>query len=262
MRPYAFACLLALASFTLVAGACNFKLGDDTEGEMGNLHFAYSGSGCFFGCALDKKVLQGAKVSIDVDGDTQGGLTGAVDEDTAATVSTQTETCTCNSGTGSTTHSRIVQNGARCESGESMKCTMIVVLDATREGFSKLKVVDGKGAVVDQVDIAVGRAARLDLAVTADDVAVEPKDGVYTVKKSAVGKLAVKAFDGDGDELFWSRDGVTFTYDGQRVIESTGDSAFTATSESFRPLVEGDATIDVAAAGNGPVVRARFHVTP
>jgi hypothetical protein len=77
MRPYAFACLLALASFTLVAGACNFKLGDDTEGEMGTLHFAYSGPGCFFGCSLDKKAMQGAKVSVTVSGDTTGGLTGS-----------------------------------------------------------------------------------------------------------------------------------------------------------------------------------------
>ena len=64
MRPYAIASLLALASFTAAAGACNFKLGEDTEGEMGNLRFAYSGTGCFFGCGLDKKVLQGARVTV------------------------------------------------------------------------------------------------------------------------------------------------------------------------------------------------------
>ena len=116
MRPYAFACLLALASFTLVAGACNFKLGSDTEGEMGNLRFSYSGSGCFFGCGLDKKVLQGGKVTVDVKGDTQGGLTAVIDDGSAATVSTQTETCTCNSGTSSSTHSRIVESGVSCES--------------------------------------------------------------------------------------------------------------------------------------------------
>ena len=86
MRPYALACLLALASFTLVAGACNFKLGDDTEGEMGNLRFAYSGPGCFFGCSLDKKAMQGAKVSVTVIGDTTGGLTGSIEDDGAARV--------------------------------------------------------------------------------------------------------------------------------------------------------------------------------
>ena len=261
MRPYAFACLLALASFTLVAGACNFKLGDDTEGEMGNLRFSYSGASCFFGCALDKKVLEGAKVSVGVSGDTQGGLTGAIDDGSAAMVSTQTETCSCSSGSGASTHSRIVQNGARCESGESMKCTMTIEVSAAREGFSKLKVLDGKGVVVDQVDIAVRPAARLDLAVTANDVAVDPKDGVYAVKVHANGKLAVKAFDSDGDELFWSRDGLKFTYADQRVIEGGGEAIFSATYDSFTPLVEGDATVDVAPAGEGAHATARFHVT-
>jgi len=262
MRPYAFACLLALASFTLVAGACNFKLGDDTEGEMGNLRFSYTGSGCFFGCALDKKVLEGGKVSVNVSGDTQGGFTAVIDDGSPATVSTQTETCTCNSGNSSSTHSRIVQAGVSCESGETKTCSMNVEITAANEGFSKLKVLDGKGAVVDQVDIAARPAARLDLAVTANDVAVEPKDGVYTVRVHANGKLAVKAFDADGDELFWSRDGLTFTYDDQRVVEGGGDALSSANYEAFTPLVSGDATVEVATAGGGAHAAVRFHVTP
>ncbi len=261
MRPYAFACLLALASFTLVAGACNFKLGEDTEGEMGNLRFAYQGTGCLFGCAMDKKVLQGGKVSVAVRGDTQGGLTGAIDDDSAATISTQDETCTCSSGDKSSTHSRIVQNGARCESGESMTCTMTIELSAVAQGFAKLKVVDGKNAVVDEVDIAVRPATRLDLAITADDVAVEPKDGVFTLKRHAQGKVAVKAFDSDGDELFWSRDGIKYTYDDKSVIETSGDSFFSSTYDSFTALTGGDATIDVSSADEATHTTARFHVT-
>jgi hypothetical protein len=261
MRPYAFACLLALASFTLVAGACNFKLGDDTEGEMGNLRFSYSGSGCFFGCALDKKALQGGKVSVSVSGDTQGGLTGAIDDDSAAAVSTQSETCTCSSGDKSSTHSRIVHSGEHCEAGESMKCTMMIELSAVRQGFSKLKVVDGKGAVVDQVDIAVRPAARLDLAVTSSDAPVQPKDGVYVLKKHADAKLAVKAFDSDGDELFWSRDGLTFTYDDHSVVYG-GGAIFSASYDDLTVLSEGDATADVASADKSAHTTARFHVTP
>ncbi|MDB5215460.1 MAG: hypothetical protein JWO86_3387 [Myxococcaceae bacterium] len=267
MRPYALACLLALASFTLVAGACNFKLGDDTEGEMGNLRFSYSGPGCFFGCALDKKALQGAKVSVAVSGDTQGGLTGTIDEDTAATVSTQTEVCTCSSGSASKVRSRVVQNGQRCESGETMTCTMTIEVTAVRQGFSKLKVLDGKGAVVDQVDIAVRPAARLDLAVTSKEAAaskeaaVAPKDGVYTLKRHADARLSVKAFDSDGDELFWSRDGVTFTYDNEQVVYGAGAS-FSANADSLTVFAEGDATADVASAGETARATARFHVTP
>jgi hypothetical protein len=267
MRPYALACLLALASFTLVAGACNFKLGDDTEGEMGNLRFSYSGPGCFFGCALDKQALQGAKVSVAVSGDTQGGLTGTIDEDTAATVSTQTEVCTCSSGSQSKVRSRVVQSGQRCESGETMTCTMTIEVTAVRQGFSKLKVLDGKGAVVDQVDIAVRPAARLDLAVTSKEAAaskeaaVAPKDGVYTLKKHADARLSVKAFDSDGDELFWSRDGVTFTYDNEQVVYGAGAS-FSANADSLTVFAEGDATADVACAGETAHATARFHVTP
>lgn len=262
MRPYAFACLLALASFTLVAGACNFKLGSDTEGEMGNLRFSYSGSGCFFGCGLDKKVLQGGKVTVDVKGDTQGGLTAVIDDGSPAAVATQTETCTCNSGSSSSTHSRIVQGGVSCESGESRTCSMNIEVAGTSEGFSKLKVLDAKGAVIDQVDITVRSAARLDLAVTANDVAVQPRDGVYDVKVRASGKVAVKAFDGDGDELYWSRDGITFTFDGQRILEESGGAFFRGSSDSFRPLAAGDATIDVSAPGGSAHSTARFHVTP
>lgn len=261
MRPYAFACLLALASFTLVAGACNFKLGDDTEGEMGNLRFSYSGPGCFFGCALDKKAMQGAKVSVTVSGDTQGGLTGAIDDDGAATVSTQMETCTCSSGDKTKSHSRIVHSGEHCESGEAMKCTMTVEVAAVRQGFSKLKVVDGKGAVVDQVDIAVRPAARLDLALTSKQNAVEAKDGVYTLKKRAEAKLAVKAFDNDGDELYWSRDGLTFTYDNESVVSGSG-AIFSASYDTLTVLSEGDATVEVVCGGETARATARFHVEP
>jgi hypothetical protein len=261
MRPYAFACLLALASFTLVAGACNFKLGDDTEGEMGNLHFAYSGPGCFFGCSLDKKAMQGAKVSVTVSGDTTGGLIGSIDEDGAATVSTQMETCTCSSGDKSTTHSRIVHDGAHCESGETMKCTMTVEVAAVREGFSKLKVLDGKGAIVDQVDIAVRPATRLELAVTSKGGAVEPKDGVYTLKKHADAKLSVTAFDSDGDELYWSRDGLKFNYDNETVV-SGGGAVFSATYDALTLFSEGDANVEVVCAGETARASARFHVSP
>jgi hypothetical protein len=63
MRPYFVAALIGFASFAVVA-ACNFELGDDTEGDMGNLRFSYSGNGCFFGCSLDKNALQGSLVTV------------------------------------------------------------------------------------------------------------------------------------------------------------------------------------------------------
>lgn len=263
MRPFAFASLLALASFTLVAGACNFKLGDDTEGEMGNLRFSYSGTGCFFGCGLDKKVLQGATVSVSVSGDSEGGLTGAIEDGSAASISTQTETCTCDSKSGSTSHSRIVQGGVGCESGETKSCSLSIELTADREGFSKLKVLDGKGAVVDQVDITTRMASRLDLSMTADDVAVTPKDGVYTVKSRAQGKIVAKAFDGNGDELFFSRNGFAFTYDDPRLINQGQRDAFLLNSNAttFLSLVAGDSTIHVAASNGHAHADARVHFT-
>jgi hypothetical protein len=262
MRPFAFASLLALASFTLVAGACNFKLGDDTEGEMGNLRFSYSGTGCFFGCGLDKKVLQGSTVSVSVKGDAQGGLTAAIDEGSAASVSTQTETCTCNSKSGSTSNSRLVQGGVRCESGETKSCSLSVDVSADHEGFSKLKVLDGKGAVVDQVDVTTRVAARLDLAITADDVAVAPKDGVYTMKSRAEGKIVAKAFDGDGDELLFSQNGFDFRYDDPHLRASNDDwFLVSANTSTFRSLAAGDATIHVAAANGRTTADARLHFT-
>jgi len=261
MRPYVFASLLALASFTLVAGACNFKLGDDTEGEMGNLRFSYSGTGCFFGCGLDKKALQGAKVSVSVAGDTQGGLTGAIDDGSAASVSTQTETCTCNSKSGSTSHSRIVESGASCESGETKSCTLTIELSADREGFSKLRITDGKGAVVDQVDVTTRSATRLDLSITADGTAVTPKDGVYTMNAHAHGVVSAKAFDSDGDELVSSHDGLKFTFDDSHEIVPEGDGFFAASSTTFISPAGGDGTIDVSASGGAAHATARIHFT-
>jgi hypothetical protein len=70
MRPYFVAALIGFASFAFVA-ACNFELGDDTEGDMGNLRFSYSGNGCFFGCSLDKNALQGSLVTVSVTGESE-----------------------------------------------------------------------------------------------------------------------------------------------------------------------------------------------
>ena len=261
MRPFALASLLALASFTLVAGACNFKLGDDTEGEMGNLRFSYSGTGCFFGCGLDKKVLQGATVSVSVSGDSQGGFHAAIDDGSPASVSTQTETCTCNAKSGSTSHSRIVQGSVSCESGETKSCSLSIELSADHEGFSKLRVLDGKGAVVDQVDVTTRSATRLDLTITAGGAMVTPTNGVYTMKAHTAGSVTAKALDGDGDELYFTRDGLKFTYDDSNAIQSEGDAFFSANADSFISLVGGDGSIDVSASGGAVHSVARIHFT-
>jgi hypothetical protein len=104
-------------------------------------------------------------------------------------------------------------------------------------------------------------ATRLDLAVTSKESAVESKDGVYTLKKRADAKLSVKAFDSDGDELYWSRDGLTFNYDNEGVVYG-GGAIFSATYDALTVFSEGDANVEVVCAGETARAAARFHVTP
>jgi hypothetical protein len=98
--------------------------------------------------------------------------------------------------------------------------------------------------------------------MTADDVAVTPKDGVYTVKSHAQGKIVAKAFDGDGDELFFTQDGFVFTYDDPRLSEGQGDAfLFDANVSTFVALVAGDSAIHVAASNGHAHADARVHFT-
>jgi hypothetical protein len=251
-----------LASFLLISlstAGCSFKLGDKTDGEKGNLRFAYAGDGCIFGCGLDRTALQGSRVSVSVEGgDAKVRPTARIDDATVAHVSEQKESCSCTSQSNGKSSSQSVEPNASCASGETKSCTMSIEVETSGSGDAKLEITDPSGKTIDRVTLRVRPAARIE---------VEMKEGatrkgdVYEAKEGFKVKLRSKVYDADGAEAFFTKHGVSHEYADRNVMKP--DSAVLIGSTDVEDMLAsgtGETTVKVHAIGAEKVVR--FRVVP
>jgi hypothetical protein len=261
MRAYFIAALIGFASFAFVA-ACDFKLGDDTQGEMGNLHFAYTGDGCFFGCSLDKSVLEEAAVSVSITEKSER-VRGARLGDAHGGSATASASCWCSGAKdkeGSSGFRSIEANGA-CNKDETRSCTLLVTVATGHPGDSKLEILED-GKVIDRVDIHVRSASRMELSVRANGDAHEPAaDGAFEVKQGAVLALAAKVLDDHDDPMITGAGGLHYEYADEKVVKhAPGGFLFVGNDEDMTAMAPGSASVTVS---TGFVKEtARFRVVP
>jgi hypothetical protein len=251
-----------LPSFLLLsvaAAGCSFELGQKTDGENGNLRFAYSGDGCLFGCGLDRTALQGSMVSVSVEGgDANVRPTARVSDASIARVSRQTETCSCRSETNGKSSSRGIEPNASCAKGETKSCSVGLEIETSGSGDAKLEIGDPSGKVIDRVTVRVRPAARIEIDVKQG---ATKKGDVYEVQDGFKVKLGSKVYDADGAETFFTKHGVSHEYADRSIIKP--DSAVLIGSTDVEDMIAdgtGETTVTVHAEGADKVVR--FRVVP
>ncbi|MDB4934824.1 MAG: hypothetical protein JWP87_1796 [Labilithrix sp.] len=261
MRPYVVAALIGFASFAFVA-ACDFKLGDDTQGDMGNLRFSYTGAGCFFGCSLDQNALEGAAVSVSV-AERSERVRGARTHDAAVAKATAASSCWCSGAKRQDGSSglRSIDPNETCTKDEKRTCSLSIVLVTGHPGDTKLEVLED-GEVIDRVDIHVRKASRMELTVQVNGTKRDgASDGAFEAKANDSIALAATVFDEHDDEMMIGTGGLHYTYADEHVVRrSSGGFLFESASESMTAMTPGESSVTVS---TGFVKEtARFRVAP
>ena len=241
--------------------ACNSKGSngvDGANGEMGNLKFSYGGWGCLLGCGPEREVLQGAGVSVIVDGAERGRLQHArMTSEGIASVTSYKESCWCNKEDGNTSSSRGVTDGNTCASDETLSCSTWVELETENAGDTKLEITDDKGTVIDRFSVHVRPALRIDPLVSAEKEPIEPgKDGVYEVHQNAHLLIQPRPYGNGENELLFEK-GIAFSSSDEKIVKP--DTLFDDVRIIKAPSV-GSATVSVVAVGAR--VDVRFRVVP
>jgi hypothetical protein len=262
MRLTSIACFVALISLATVTSGCDIKLGEDTQGEKGNLRFSYTGNGCFFGCGLDRGALQGSMVTISaeggalVDGTVRAGIT-----DGYGSVSSLTQSCTCSRSSGNTSTSHTAQPGEKCATNESRSCNLSVDVETTRAGDAKLEILDAKGKVIDRIDILIRPAHHIDVKLRSgsEDVPLGG-DGVYEVKQGSMLSLESTVYDASDGELIFAKHGVGHRFNDPKVVKGASELFGWSDVQSVRAEGPGTATVFVEA--TGATKEVTFRVVP
>lgn len=257
-RP-SFLSLSSLVVLALSAAACSLGLGDSTEGDDGKMRFEYIGSDCPFGCGLDRSALQGSLVTVVVrGGDGEVRKKARLDNGAIGAISAQRESCSCETRTGDTLKSRSGEPASPCASGETKSCSLSIDIETAQPGESKLEVTDLGGNVIDRVTVEVRPAARIDVDVRegATDVG-----GVHEVKRGFKVKVRSEVYDADGNEVFFTRHGVSHEYADKNILRP--DTAVILGSTDVEDMIAtglGETTVKVRAEGAEKLVR--FRVVP
>jgi len=261
MRGHYILGFIALASLAASSFACNSSGSTgtkDANGDMGNLKFSYGGWACLFGCGPEREVLQGADVSVIVEGGERGIVRQArVASQGVASVSSTRQDCSCDKEEGETSSSRGLSDGDTCAADEKLRCNTWIELKTENAGDTKLEITDDKGKLIDVFSVRVRPAQRIDVLVSAEQETIEPgKDGVYEVHKDAHLVIQPRPYGGGKDELLFEK-GIAYTSSDEKVVKP--DTLFDDVRIIKAPSV-GSATVSVVAVG--AVAEVRFRVVP
>lgn len=253
--------LAALSTVLVVAlstAACA-PLGEETQGEKGNMSFSYRGGrDCTSGCGLERSALQGSMVTIRADGDAEIRKVARLTGTTGSTISSSQESCRCNSSTSNSASSRSVEPAAGCADDETKRCSLSIDVETKDAGDGQLGIVDASGKLVDRVTFHVRPAARIDINVKEGAKQV---GGVYEVKQGYKVKLESRAYDAAGTETVFTRRGISFDYANKSIVKP--DAAVLIGSTEVEDMIAdrpGETTVKVFAPGAENVVR--FRVVP
>jgi hypothetical protein len=210
--------LLPLLVFPFLAGCTgcgDIQLGDSTPGAEGALTFTESGlgEGCLFGCAVDRPLLTGSTMTVEITGDVlDQGFTVESADPFVLTASAEASAC-CDDGDG------------KCVIGFDEPCSgklgqaYTAALFAAAPGATTLQVRDAAGTVVDHIDVEVTDAAAITFSCSDNDTGADLGDEIRLATSCT---YTATAIDAEGRTLA-AHDGFDITIVDPRVATVVGD---------------------------------------
>ncbi len=266
MRLASFASLLV--SFALVClPACGptIELGGSTKGDSGKVSFRYSSSQCAFGCALDRPVLQGALITVQVRGaspDVRHEL-----RLTPASIGTMvaTETCTCErQESASSVALTPVDPPTACPANQKKTCQWSADIQTSDAGDARLLLVDPAGATIDSAGFAVRPADRIETVVkVAGAEAAKGEGGAYLAHVGDPVSVHSTVFSGDTPMVF-TKHGLLPTYSDTAVLASAASRglALGGATDVEDAVAEGAGTASLTMQATGAAAVITVRVVP
>jgi hypothetical protein len=243
LRSRSLLTIAALALSTLVACGADEPRG--TEGQLGTLRFEYTTADVCAGCAVDREVLVGSLLDVDVH-----GLHPRVHIQVRSTAPEVAE----------------FQLTSRCRFVGHTNCRDGVAVIARSAGDASLEVYDDwTGTVLDRVTIKVRDAASLETVVKVtpslggETKSLAPRaDGIFELAVDSDVEIVAKPLAADGSELIATNAAIRGAYTDAHVLEPQPAFQTAAPAEYAKAKSPGVAT--VALAGGGARRELAFRV--
>ncbi len=217
--------LLALATFVLpLAGCFDLDLGDSTEGEEGQVEFAYASfDNCLFGCSVEQPMMLGTVESISVNPKEElGGLRAESSHPDVFSV-TMTESLSCCTHDGSSSTCASVASESECK--DVLEHSYAAEVEAKAQGTAKLVIRTKDGNVLDQVALSIRKPFRFATSCE-PDLSSDPE--LIELSAGTTCNFELKAFDILGTELR-AQHGFSIVSDAPAVVILESDAWFHTT---------------------------------
>lgn len=234
---------LAIAALSMLVG-CGADEIHGTEGQLGTLRFEYATAGVCSGCAIDRQVLAGSRLDVDVH-----GIHPRVDVQVRSTAPDVAE----------------FELTSRCRFIGHEGCRDGIAMIAKAAGDADLEVFDDwTGTVLDRVTIKVRDAAFLETTVKATARGGNPHElvlasgGMFEIEVDSDVEITVTARSASGSPLIATNAAVKGAYGDERVVGPRPVRGGVAPTEYAKAKKPGMAT--VAVVGGGAREELVFHV--
>jgi hypothetical protein len=204
-----------------------------TVGDKGEVEFNYQGAGCFFGCPLEQPLLVGTHTTITVsDAGDVHGLRVEASKPSVADFAVE-RACKCVRKDGNGGELMVAENGS-CTGLWEKHCDNTLLVQTKAQGKTLLELRDGKGVLIDQVEVIAHEAASAAIEATYPDRLgkVEVSDLMFHPDETV--QLEASLYDSDGLELLapegvhWAVDDdsiaivIAFLKSGKELDDGTG----------------------------------------
>ncbi len=233
-RPFHF----FLVAFSSLCAACapSCEIKNQSQGDMGNASFQYSGT-CFLDCSLDSPALAGSKVTVVASADRAKGVTFArVTPDGLGKITGSTPSC-------------------------DTSCALSIDIETAHAGEGAVEVLDAKGSVVDRTPFHVHDAARIDLSVEDDDshADISAKGDTYEIAPGRRIGLRSRVFDAGGTSLVWTEHGLAHAY-ADRTILAPNEAVIVGSTDVEDMVAVGAGETTVTVRAGSASATAKFRV--
>ncbi|HVJ92166.1 MAG TPA: hypothetical protein VM580_20340 [Labilithrix sp.] len=220
-----------IASFAALSGCVAQDL-RGTTGQLGTLRFEYATADVCDGCALDRQVLVGSVLDIEVHG-----------------VHPRSRYAVRSTAPGIATFRPI----SRCRFVGEENCRDAIAVDAKSAGDADLEVFDEwTGTVLDRVTVKVRDAASIDAVVrvaSSEGVSTEKlaanAGGVVELKHNSDVAIVATARSASGEELIATSDAIRGAYADEHVIGPRRDHPSSSATEYARANGPGRTTVSI-----------------
>ncbi len=226
-------CLFLFAGVATLVGC-----GDDlrgTAGQLGTLRFEYATSGVCTGCAIEREVLAGSLLDVDVH-----GIHPRVEVQVRSTSPDVAD----------------FQLTSRCRFIGHQGCHDGIAVITKSAGDADLEVFDDwTGTVLDRVTIKVRDAASIETSVKVTPALggnakeLVPTNGIFELEVDSDVEIVATARSADGSPLIATSAAIKGAYGDEQVLARRPTAGGAAPTEYAKAKSPGTATVEVAGGG-------------